>query len=183
MAENDSLIVIAVGPDSVGLIQKISEFIVQHGCNIEDSKMAVLLGEFAIILLISGNAGKLSEVAGAQKELSAQTGLNIWIKQPSRKKPQEPSLPYKLVASCMDHPGIVYRISSVLSGLGINIESMETDTYSAPVSGTPIFRMEAVITVPARLNINSLRARLTEIENEENIDIDLALLSSQSSPS
>ena len=45
----------------------------------------------------------------------------------------------------MDHPGIVYQISGILSSFGINIESMETKTYAAPVSGTPIFRLEAEI--------------------------------------
>jgi glycine cleavage system transcriptional repressor len=178
MAENDNLILIAVGPDSVGLVQKISEFIAQRGCNIEDSKMAVLAGEFALILLISGEASKLSGVSKAHQDLSKQTGLNIWVKQPAGKKRQEPSLPYKMVASCMDHPGVVYRLSSILSRSGINIESMETDTYAAPVSGTPIFRMEAIISVPANLNLNSLRSKLAEVENEENIDIDLELLSS-----
>ncbi|HMF50157.1 MAG TPA: hypothetical protein VK603_16005, partial [Candidatus Saccharimonadales bacterium] len=83
-------------------------------------------------------------------------------------------LPYKLTASCMDHPGIVYQISAVLSSVGINIESMETKTYAAPISGTPIFQLEAEIAVPARTNINQLRARFAEIQREENIDIDLA---------
>jgi glycine cleavage system transcriptional repressor len=83
-------------------------------------------------------------------------------------------LPYKLTASCMDHPGIVYKISNVLSSLGVNIESMETKTYSAPISGTPIFQLEADLAVPARTNIAQLRERFAEIQREENIDIDLA---------
>ena len=74
----------------------------------------------------------------------------------------------------MDHPGIVYQISAVLSSLGINIESMETKTYAAPISGTAIFQLEADLAVPARTNINQLRARFAEIQREENIDIDLA---------
>jgi glycine cleavage system transcriptional repressor len=73
----------------------------------------------------------------------------------------------------MDHPGIVYQISAALSALGINIESMETKTYAAPVSGTPIFQLEADIAIPVRTNINQLRARFAEIQREENIDIDL----------
>jgi glycine cleavage system transcriptional repressor len=63
-----------------------------------------------------------------------------------------------------------------LSSLGINIESMETKTYAAPVSGTPIFRLEADIAVPTRININSVRERFAEIQKEENIDIDLSLI-------
>ena len=59
MPDKDNLILTAVGPDQVGLVEKISQFIAQHGCNIEDSKMAVFCGEFALILLISGDAGSL----------------------------------------------------------------------------------------------------------------------------
>jgi glycine cleavage system transcriptional repressor len=73
----------------------------------------------------------------------------------------------------MDHPGIVYRISAVLTTLGVNIESMETKTYSAPVSGTPIFELEAILAIPVRTNINQLRQRFTEIQRDENIDIEL----------
>jgi glycine cleavage system transcriptional repressor len=78
----------------------------------------------------------------------------------------------------MDHPGIVHQISNVLSSMGINIESMETETYAAPVSGAPIFRLEAEISVPITTNINSLRERFVEIQREENIDVDLSALRS-----
>jgi glycine cleavage system transcriptional repressor len=74
----------------------------------------------------------------------------------------------------MDHPGIVYQISNALSSMGVNIESMETKTYAAPISGTPIFQMEANLAVPTRTNINQLRDRFAAIQKEENIDIDLA---------
>lgn len=178
MDESANLIIIAVGPDRVGLVEKISEFIVQRGCNIEDSRMAAFAGEFAVILLISGEPRNLSKISESSAELSEQTGLQISVKKPSRKKPQEPSLPYKLIASCMDHPGVVYKISTTLSRLGINIESLETDTYPAPVSGTPIFRMEAIISIPTRLNINTVRSQFDGIEREENIDIDLNLVGS-----
>jgi glycine cleavage system transcriptional repressor len=99
--------------------------------------------------------------------------LAISIKTPALRTPPESFLPYKLTASCMDHPGIVYRISAVLTTLGVNIESMETKTYSAPVSGTPIFELEAILAIPVRTNINQLRQRFTEIQRDENIDIEL----------
>jgi glycine cleavage system transcriptional repressor len=174
MADKDHLILTAIGPDRVGLVQRISEFISRHGCNIEDSKMAVFCGEFAVIVLISGEGGNLVKVGRDYREIETDTGLAISIKTPSTRNPPESFLPYKLTASCMDHPGIVYQISGVLSAMGVNIESMETKTYSAPVSGTPIFQLEADLAVPIRTNINQLRERFAEIQREENIDIELA---------
>ncbi len=173
MADKDHLILTAVGPDQVGLVEKISEFISSHGCNIEDSKMAVFCGEFAVILLITGESGSLFKIANEYRQLEVQTALTISIKTPSKRRAAEPYLPYRLVASCMDHPGVVYQLSGVLSALGINIESMETKTYAAPDSGTPIFRLEANISVPAKVNINALRERFSAIQREENIDVDL----------
>ena len=86
MPDKENLILTAVGPDQVGLVEKISQFIVQRGCNIEDSKMAVFCGEFALILLISGEASGLLRVANAYNELGALTGLNISVRKPAAKK-------------------------------------------------------------------------------------------------
>src|SRR5947207_11573412 len=173
MADKDHLILTAVGPDQVGLIEKVSQFIARHGCNIEDSKMAVFCAEFALILLISGESGSLVKIANDHTHLEIETGLTISIKTPATRKPAESFLPYQLTASCMDHPGIVYRLSGVLSSLGINIESMETKTYAAPVSGTPIFRIEADLAIPIRTNVNQFRQRLAENQREENNEIEL----------
>jgi glycine cleavage system transcriptional repressor len=178
MAEKDHLILTAIGPDQVGLVEKISEFISRHGCNIEDSKMAVFCGEFAVIVLISGDGGNLVKIASGYREMETETGLSFAVKRPSTRKAGEFFLPYQLTVSCMDHPGIVYQVSGVLRGLGINIESMETKTYSAPVSGTPLFQLEANLAVPARTNINQLRERFAEIQREENIDIELTAIKS-----
>jgi glycine cleavage system transcriptional repressor len=176
MGDTSHLILTAVGPDRVGLVEKISEFIARHGCNIEDSKMAVFCGEFAVIALISGEGASLVKIARDYREIEIQTGLTISIKTPATRQATVAFLPYKLTASSMDHPGIVHQISNVLSSMGINIESMETETYAAPVSGAPIFRLEAEIAVPITTNINSLRNRFVEIQREENIDIDLSAL-------
>ena len=173
MAEKDHVILTAIGPDQVGLVEKISEFISRRGCNIDDSKMAVFCGEFAVIILISGDSGSLFKISSEYRGIENETGLSVAIKTPSARKTAEFFLPYKLTATCMDHPGVVYQISGVLSNLGVNIESMETKTYSAPMSGTPLFQLEANVAVPARTNINSLRQRLEQLQRDENIDIEI----------
>src|SRR5579884_2726413 len=176
MNDKNHLILSAIGPDQVGLVAKISQFISRHGCNIEDSTMAVFCGEFAIIILITGEPGRIAELSRSSAEIEKETGLAVTVKTPAQRKFSEPFVPYKLVASCMDHPGVVYQISGILSSLGVNIHSMETKTYSAPESGTPLFQLEAKLSVPARLNVNVLRDRFAQIQAEENIDIEISAL-------
>jgi glycine cleavage system transcriptional repressor len=173
MPDKDHLILTAIGPDQMGLVETISAFISRRGCNIEDSKMAVFCGEFAVIILISGEKNKLSAIAFEYREIEKQTGLSVTVKTPAVRKGLESFIPYRLTASCMDHPGIVYHISGLLRALGVNIESMETKTYAAPISGTPLFQLEADLSVPSRANINELRERLAELQREQNIDIEL----------
>jgi glycine cleavage system transcriptional repressor len=173
MDDRENVIFIAVGTDQVGLVEQISDFIQQYQCNIEDSKMAVLAGEFAFMVLISGEPAKIKSLLENKINLAAETGLEIYHRTPGGRKTQQPSLPYHFSASCMDHPGVVHRLTTVLSELGINIESMETETYAAPDSGTPIFRMDAELAIPASVNISKLRSQLEEMERQENIDIDL----------
>jgi glycine cleavage system transcriptional repressor len=176
MAEKGHLILTAIGPDRVGLVEKISEFISRHDCNIEDSKMAAFYGEFAVIILITGDAGNLAQIARDHREIESETGLTIVIKTLPPRKPTAAFIPYKLTAACMDHPGIVHRISGVLSELAVNIESMETKTYFAPMSGTPLFQLEAELAVPVGTNINKLRDCLAELQREENIDIEITVM-------
>jgi glycine cleavage system transcriptional repressor len=173
MADKEHLVVTAIGADRVGIVEKISKFISNCGCNIEDSKMAVFCGEFAVIMLISGDAEGLARVGRDYKVIEDETGLAVGLKKTAARATLEYMLPYRLIASSMDHSGIVYRISAVLSSLGVNIESMETKTYSAPISGTPLFQMEARLSVPAQTNIKKLRETLADIQREENIDIEL----------
>ena len=76
--------------------------------------MAVFCGEFALILLISGDAGNLLKVANAYNELGILTGLNISVRKPAAKRAPAQSLPYRITASCLDHPGVVHRLSGLL---------------------------------------------------------------------
>src|SRR5262245_16731267 len=123
MADKDHLILTAIGPDQVGLVENLSAFISRRGCNIEDSKMAVLYGEFAVIVLISGERTNLNRLAGECREIEKETGLTVTLKTPSERKTSKAFLPYRLTASCLDHPGIVHQISGLLRSLGVNIEA------------------------------------------------------------
>ena len=94
MADKDNLILTAIGPDQVGLVEKMSKFISGHGCNIEDSKMAVFCGEFAVILLITGDGNKLVQIGRDYREIESETGLTISIKTPAMRSTAESFLPY-----------------------------------------------------------------------------------------
>jgi len=162
------------GPDQVGLVDKISNFLSERNLNIEDSRMAVLGGDFALILLVSGEEEEINWLEENISRLAEDCGLNLTLREtrsPEERK-LEKVLPYKMVVSGMDHPGIVHQFTSILHRYQVNIESMESRVYPAPLSGTPIFVMECRVSVPASVKLAELKSELAHRAEEENLDLE-----------
>ena len=60
--ENTCIAITACGADTVGLVERLSAKIADSGCNIEESRMAVLGGEFAQFMLLTGPWHALSKL-------------------------------------------------------------------------------------------------------------------------
>jgi glycine cleavage system transcriptional repressor len=165
----------AVGEDRPGLVDAVSRFILDCGCNIEDSRMAVLGGEFAMLILVTGKAAGIDKLAKDADATGKKVNLNIQVRQtraPSEAA-QKGTLPYDIEAFSMDHPGIVQRVANFLAERKINIRALDTRLTNAPVTGLPLFSLHAVVEIPASENIMEIRRGLQEIGAQENIDIEM----------
>ncbi len=84
MDENRGYLVLtAVGPDRPGLVNDLSSLIAAAGANLEDSRMAILGGEFAVILLISASADALERTRRLGADVESETGLRCMLKETS----------------------------------------------------------------------------------------------------
>jgi glycine cleavage system transcriptional repressor len=168
------LLLTASGPDRPGLVDELSAGLAGRGLNIEGSRMAVLGGEFAVILLASGPEAEIQRLAQDPGQLAGTSGLSLTARLtgPSSVRVMPASLPYRLVTAGMDHPGIVHNISQVLRRFEVNIEAMDTRVSPAPVSGAPMFTMTAELSVPAAVKIKRLRQALEDLGEELNMDLE-----------
>jgi glycine cleavage system transcriptional repressor len=166
----DYLVLTAAGEDRVGLVEAVSAKISETGCNIEESRMTVLGGQFAIIMLTSGPWNALSKLEGQLEALGRQLGLAIIHKRTKEKERREPTIPYHVEAVALDHPGIVHSLASFFARFGINIEELATDTYPAPHTGTPMFSVHIEVGVPASTHISTLRGDFFDYCDELNLD-------------
>ena len=169
------LVVSAMGKDRPGIVDEFSKFVLERECNIEDSRMAVLGGEFAIIVLIAGPGENVARVQNEVKDFGQKHEISVSAKltQPHVARMPEGYVPYRLRGTGVDHPGIVQKFSHILHEAGANIESLDTRTYSAPVSGTPVFHFDMIVEVPARIAIASMRQRLLKLADSENLDLEI----------
>lgn len=168
-----------VGPDRKGMADDIANIAIEFNCNIEDSKMAVLGGEFAVIMLISGEESSVRKLISQADELGGRFDMKINIKETSAPHVVSQGIPYVLESVSMDTQGIVHAITKYLRELSINIEDLETDKSAAPLSGTPMFHMRAHIIIPSSVNLSDFRDKLADIEHEMNLDIHLNALTGE----
>lgn len=170
------VILTAIGADRPGLVDEVSRFIFERGGNIEDSRMVNLRGQFAIMVLLGGSESALGRMRRELGVLQEQSGLHGELRpaSPAASGPSAQAVPYRLTATAIDQPGLVHRLAHVLRSDNINIESLDTRLRPAPITGTPLFEMEMVMSVPASTPVAKLRQDLAAICDDLNIDWHLA---------
>lgn len=166
------LVVTITCPDRPGIVEKITEHVLSHSANWEDSRMARLGGDFAGIILVSVAEENADQLAQTLRELSdEQTTITVKKAQevPSPPAPAERLLYLSLTGA--DHEGIVHKVSAYLANHGINVEAMETNVAPAPMSAAPLFHMEAKIKLPEGVDLQQLTNKLNDIGDQEGVDI------------
>jgi glycine cleavage system transcriptional repressor len=178
MTTDNYLVLSALGSDRPGLVAEVTEYLSARGANIEDSRMVVLGAEFGILVLVSGPKEAIDRIGQDAKGLEERTKTGILVRR--TKSPEEHRraavIPCVITAEALDHEGIVRAVALAISKMGINIVSLETTSYNAPVTGSPLFRLEATIDLPRGVSVGEVRKQMDEVARAENLDLSVRSL-------
>jgi glycine cleavage system transcriptional repressor len=169
-AQTSQLVLSALGEDKPGIIDELSHSVLNSGCNIADSRMTVLGGDFAILLLVDGNWNNVAKLENQIPLLEERLDLTIIARRTAPKKTRKDLLPYGVDVVALDQPGIVYHLASFFSKRQINIQELATSSYSAAHTGTPMFSVHLTIDIPATLQISVLRDEFMDFCDQLNLD-------------
>ena len=164
------------GTDRIGLVEHVTELILDCGGDVQASRMARLGGEFAMLMLVSVPDDKTGQLSADVKNLAGE-GFKVtfteteWGVSARRKE----WLPFKIEVRGANHEGIIHKIAEHLSDQGINIESVNTSVVPAPMSGAPLFTMEAVVVAPPDLPRSKWQDELEEVADGLNVELDVSL--------
>ncbi|HZW31633.1 MAG TPA: ACT domain-containing protein [Isosphaeraceae bacterium] len=163
------------GPDRIGIVDTVTRLLLDRGGNVETSRMARLGGEFAILMLVSLPT---EQIAGLETDLERLTvqGYKVTTTraEPTDAQAHPGWLPYRVEVRGADHEGIIQEVAHYLSARGINIESMDSETTPAPISGVPLFAMTAHIVVPPSLSGQGWEAGLADLASRMNLEIQVS---------
>jgi glycine cleavage system transcriptional repressor len=170
------MVLTAIGPDRPGIVKEISSAIHQSGANLEDSRMAVLAGDFALIVLFSGDPEAIQVIRQKCKTIEKKLDFQITFKPPSDRKEGDDYKLYRFQGTGVDQPGIVHTISAILAEFDVNVVSLESRLTQAPFHGTSIFTFHAEIQVSTQSIMDSLTDRLDRACEELDLDYDMELI-------
>jgi glycine cleavage system regulatory protein len=169
-AMQNPLVMTIMGMDRTGLVESIARLITEHGGNWLESRMCRLGGRFTGILRIHVPHGNEGALINALQGLQAQN-MNIAVYPDLPQSFSESGRMAVLSLVGQDRPGIIHQISATLASQKVNVEELETECFSAPMSGEMTFRAFAKLHIPESCIVSNLRAELENIGSELMVDI------------
>ncbi|GAB1235429.1 glycine cleavage system protein R [Ferrigenium sp. UT5] len=168
--ENTHLVLAAHGPDRPGLVERLSGRIAESGCNIDESRLAVLGRQCVLVFLLSGPWHALSKLEGQLSALGEQLGLALSYERTGKAERQDVAIPYTVELVTSDRSGIVRSLAAFFARQGINIEALQTSSYPAPHTGSPMLSVVMTVGIPARMHIATLRGDFLDYCDDLNLD-------------
>jgi glycine cleavage system regulatory protein len=165
-----ALLVLSVaGSDRPGLTQALAAAVQSAGGNWLESHLSRLGGLYVGSVLVELEADGVDRLRSAARAVDAH-GLEVRIVSTTQEAVAAgEAFHFSLVGQ--DRPGIVNQVTAVLSGLGANIESLETWVDAGSQSGVALFHTEAGLRLPPELPAAKVQAVLEDISAEIMVDI------------
>ncbi|MBX8494636.1 ACT domain-containing protein [Pseudomonas cichorii] len=163
------LVVTVVAPDKPGQVERIAQCIADHGGNWLESRMSRMAGQFAGILRVGVPAENQAELIQALRVLTVH-GIHVQLAESTAEALGSwKTISMQLVGN--DRPGIVRDITRLLTGQGVNVESLTTDISPAPMSSELLFHADAILGVPLTLSLDDLQARLETLADDLMVEL------------
>lgn len=158
-----------IGHDRPGLVGELAELVASLGLNVDDSRMTVLGGEFAVLMSVKGPNDTLKALESRLAEHCAQAGLAHLFRVTEERSTASGQRAWVNV-STMDHPGIVSQVAGFFARRAINIAELNTKVGAAAHTGTPTFDLDLTIEVPESADLDDIIVGFSAFCDESDLD-------------
>ncbi len=165
------VIITAIGPDRPGMVHALATVLGQFGCNIEDTTMTRLGGEFAMILVVSPPSPSDARVlAEALAPLEKSHGLFINCNAIAARDENKTAPPRFIVSAYgAEKSGLLAGVTRVLAQQSANV----TDVQTRVAAGGAAYIMLLEIELPATGDTVILERALQDAAHHLGVQISL----------
>ena len=167
----ESFVLTIIGADRAGLVDALSQVVVDHDGSWERSQMTELAGMFAGMVLVRVPTDRADAFRHALAPLHEQGLMDVTLRAAEAGEAAEDAAVLRFEVVGADRPGIVHEVSHLLAERGIGIVDLRTWTESAAMAGSPLFRATAVVRLPPDVSTTDLTGALEDLANDLMVDL------------
>ena len=158
--------VTAVGGDRPGIVAAVTRAFVDHGCNLEDSSMTILRGQFAMMLVVDAPPPvTAAELEQALATPARELDLVVTVRPAGDDATDaREGGTWTVSVHGADRPGIVHGVASLLAGRSVNIVDLSTRVVGDP--GHALYTMVLEVTLPPGADAVALETALEALGQE-----------------
>lgn len=164
------IVLTVIGEDQLGLVEKLSNALVEGHANWLASNLSHLSGYFAGVVEIEVAENHLADLTKTLNELD---GLKIEMHQ-SMSDDTVAAQDIEFVITGNDRKGIVQELASIITHKGASILHFTSNRQSAPNWGGGLFHAIAKVSLPVGMNANDIADALEELATDIVVDLDEA---------
>jgi glycine cleavage system transcriptional repressor len=162
----------SIGRDRPGIVAGLTQALLEHGVNIEDSQMTILRGQFAVMLVLAAPEDLAPDVLEGDLEGAAEAlglaAITLSELDDAAERREEPS--HIVTVYGVDHPGIVHAVARAISDQGVNITDLNTRLVAEP-GNEPLYAMMLEVALPPDGNPDELDAVLAGVGESEGVEV------------
>ena len=158
-------IITAVGPDRPGMAHALAQQLFEAQCNLEDTTMTRLSGQFAMILVVAPPADlELATLEAQLQPLRESHGLSIDIARAAPTVAASAPPRHILTAYGPETSGLLARLTGILADKSVNVTDVQTRIASAGMVYVMILELELPSALDAESLEDELRRRAPDLQ-------------------
>ncbi len=166
---NSYLVITALGPDQLNLVNQLTQYITNCGGNILNTRMTTLGNEFAIMLLVEGTWGSIAKIEASLPSIENKLGISTHVRRTTPKLSQNKYMPYVVHAVTNDREGLINDLAQFFAKQNIKIEGIHAQTYLAN-TGTQMSNLTINVNISVTAHLPTLRERFMLYCDAINLD-------------
>ncbi|HKP91817.1 MAG TPA: ACT domain-containing protein [Thermoleophilaceae bacterium] len=165
----------AVGRDRPGIVAAVTEVLLGHSLNIEDSQATILRGHFTMMLVVAtpddaDEAGLRDDLDGVRERLGLEALVLSELEELDPGARPAPSHIVTLYGA--DHPGIVHAATAALAERDVDVTDMTT-RLAGEGGGEPLYALMMELALPASADADELGAALRRVGSDQGVEVSL----------
>jgi glycine cleavage system transcriptional repressor len=165
----------AIGRDRPGIVAAVTEVLLGHAVNIEDSQATILRGHFTMMVVVAApDDADMAALRTDLEDAGERLGLDaLTLSELAEVDPDaEPEPSHIVTLYGADHPGIVHAATAALAERGIDVTDLTTK-LAGKGEGEPLYALMMEIALPDGADPAELDAALAQVGAEQGVEVSL----------